>query len=178
MSQPAMNLSTAREWARFYARTSPAVVRGLHALTSAALDALDLPDEITPEQKKMLHLCVEEFYTVGEVIAVPQEDGMPVLFNPGQVGVMVYAFGGHAFHWSNGTDSRRLPSDTHYLRRPTSPYDLRGTPAIDPEGRIVEPSDFEIRLFSHQAESLVEAILSVGEEPLPEDEDTGEEPAT
>lgn len=171
---PPMNLSTMREWARFYARTDPAVVRGIHQLTSRALDDLDLPETLTPEQEQMLHLCAEEFYVVGEVFAVPQEGKMPMLVYPGQVGVMAFAFGGFAFHWSKGTgNSQRLPENTIYLRRPTTPYDLRGTPAIDADANVVEPSEFETRLFSHQAGPLVEAILAEGPE-LPEDEDTGE----
>ena len=180
-----MNLSKHREWARFYSDTSPEVAKALDDMAELAVGATEIHDRMKEssghlaDRLAFLTRCAEEFYLVGEVVAVPQEGQLPRFIYPGQVGVVAKPDGTFLLHWTNGSGTAKtLPPETIYLRRPTTPFDMRGVPAILPDG-TVQATDMDTELFAQQAGPLIAAVgqADLGPEPegvMPEDEDTGE----
>lgn len=186
-----MNLPQLHATARFHYHTNPEVGEAIEDLAKrAALAALgeDAAETQGPPHAKrrfeFLCLCAEEFYIVGEVVAVPLETKLPLLVYPGEVGVILKPFDPKPIlSWKRADeDPRTLPPNTIYLRRPSTPFDMRGVPLIRPDGTFTASDEYESELFAQQAEELVRVLYSVDlgpelvDEIPPEDEDTGEEP--
>jgi len=178
MSQP--TLSQQREWSRFFFHTSPEVSNGIEALVGAAVEGVSGKEGLSEQELGFLHLCAREFYLTGEVVAVPQDVRLPAIIYPGQVGLVARADGKFLLHWDNNGSPQTLPPETIYLRRPANPFDIRGVPAVSPEGVVVEPSGFEAQLFSRQVGVLVDLLQRRAvDHVVPEEDDpTGEEDAT
>jgi len=189
-----MNLSTHREWARFHFHTNPKTFTDVETLAHAAAEGCFSEDRKMPPhwrgtareaRREHLEMCAEEFLLVGEVIAVPQAGRLPMLINPGQVGVVAKADGSHLLHWTDGNgQAQMLPSNAVYLRRPATPFDMRGVPFVEPDGTVERKNPdigFVINMFVMQADPLIEQIMTADLDPdenvveLPKDEDTDED---